>query len=328
MKEEMLITLSHTLKGYLTEPNATRVIQKTLRALEQQLHANYSYIALQNKNTSYLDIAFSQGVSRTSLQNFHKKIGSNTIGRVFFKDHFTVVTPHENEDDYNELKIENDYEVCVAVHIGWSGRTFGFLACYFEDEITLDHAKKNFLMSMAGACSAALEKEELLRIISELKQFDTETGIYSHQFFITKLEEEIFRSHMNKKPLSLVIMDMDNYKSTINLYGNDTAHLMLRETAEEFKGHIRGCDVLGSLGMDEFILYMPDTPVEKAEQTVRDFIKKLNSRTFTSHQIKTSFSYGMTELKKDDDIEEFIQRAQLALYHARKKGDGTLVIQS
>ena len=82
------------------------------------------------------------------------------------------------------MKIDKDYELCVAIHIGWEGRTFGFLACYFDKDFDIEHGVQNFLLAMAGAISAALEKEELLRIISELKQFDTETGIYTQKLII------------------------------------------------------------------------------------------------------------------------------------------------
>lgn len=328
MKEKMLISLCHTLKGYLTEPNATRLIQKTFRTLEQQLHATCSYIALQNNRTSYLDIPHSHMVSRQALQKFHRKIGSNTIGRVFFKDNFTVIKPNEDQDDYLEMKIDKDYGMCIAMHIGWEGRTFGFLACYFEKEFEIELCIKNFMLAMAGAVSAALEKESLLKIISELKQFDVETGIYTHQFFISKLEKEISQSHVDEKPLSLIIMDMENFKSIVNLHGNETAHEVLKEVAEELKTHIRGCDVLGSLGIDEFVLFMPDTKVQQAEKIIRCFRAKLKNLEITEHRIYPSFSFGLTELHQDDDLECFIHRAQVALYNARKSGEGTLSIEA
>lgn len=325
MKEKLLIALSHTVKGYLTEPNATRLIQKTLKTLEHYLHCTCSYVALQNKKTSYLDIAHSHGVSRTALNNFHKRIGSNTIGRIFFKDTFTVVKPSDI-DDYEELKIECDYKMCIASHIGWEGRTFGFLACYFDQEIEIDLTIKNFFISMAGAISAALEKEELLRMISELKQFDAETGIYTHQFFIARLEKEIQTCRVNGRPLSLVVMDMDNYKGTINLHGNDIAQEVLRSAAEELKNRIRGCDILGSLGIDEFSLFMPDVDYKYAEKIIQEFNEKLKSITFTDRNVKTSFSCGITELHHNDDLDGLMHRAQLALYNARKTGEGTLSI--
>lgn len=328
MKERLIIALCHTLKGYLTEPNATRLIQKTFRTFESQLHASYSFIALQNKKTSYLDIAHAYGVPRNALQSFHKRIGSNTIGRIFFKDSFNIVQKGENNDDYDELKIENDYAQCVAVHIGWEGRTFGFLACYFEKPIEIDLGIKNFFLAMAGACSAALEKEELLRLISELRQFDVETGIYTHQFFISKLEKEIHETQFEQKTLALVILDMDNFKSIINLHGIEAAQEVLKLSAEALKSHIRGCDVLGSLGIDEFILFMPNTDSRQAERVIVAFNDHLKKSTFTSHNITASFSCGITELRdKEDELDALIQRAQLALYTARKTADRTISIE-
>ncbi|MBU1107195.1 MAG: GGDEF domain-containing protein [Candidatus Riflebacteria bacterium] len=328
MKEKLLIALSHTLKGYLTEPNATRLIQKTMSTLEQQLHARYIYIALQNKKTSYLDITHSHGVSRSALNEFHKKIGSNSIGRIFFKDSFSVIKKSDNLDDYEEMRIDDDYAMCVAAHIGWEGRTHGFLACYFDHEFEIDLATRNFFLSMAGACSAALEKEELLNLISELRQFDVETGIYSHQYFIGRLEKEMHDTQFESHALSLAILDMDNFKSIINLYGEEAAREVLKQSAEVLKSLIRGCDVLGTHGIDEFILYMPDTDATKAEKTINDFNAYLDKIAFTANNIKTSFSCGVTQLREnEDDLEELIQRAQLALYNARKSAQHTVVIE-
>lgn len=328
MKEKMLIALSHTLKGYLTEPNATRLIQKAFRTIEQQLHATSIYIALQNRQTSYLDIPHFHGIPRAAMNKFHKKIGSNTIGRLFFRDSFTVIKPGDPHDDYQEMKIDSDYAMCVAIHIGWEGRVFGFLACYFDHEFEIEQGTRNFLLAMAGAISASLEKEHLLSIISELKQFDVETGIYTHQFFISKLERAIDTCLAEEKSLSLIIMDMENFKAIINLHGNEVAHYILKESAEELKTHIRGCDILGLLGVDEFVLYMPDTKVKQAEKIIATFREKLKHLEFTEHKILPSFSFGLTELHPEDDLESFINRAQLALYNARKSGEGTMSIEA
>lgn len=328
MKEKLLIALTQSLKGYLTESNATRLIQKTLRTLEQQLRASYLYIALQNKKTSYLDITHAHGVSRNALHDFHKRIGSNTIGRIFFKDSFNIITRSSNLDDYEEMRIEQDYAMCLAAHIGWEGRTYGFLACYFDQEIEVDIATRNFFLAMAGACSAALEKEELLHMISELRQFDVETGIYSHQYFIRRLEKEIHDTQFEPHDLALVILDMDNFKSIINLYGEEAAHDVYKSAAEVLKKHIRGCDMLGAHGIDEFILYMPDTDARKAEQIIGDFNTALAKIKFTDNSITTSFSCGITQLRESEEsIEELIHRAQVALYNARKTADQTISIE-
>ena len=325
MHDKLLINLCHTLRGFLTEPNATRVIQNVFKTLETQMHASYAFIALQNKKTSYLDISHSFGVSRVALQSFHKRIGSNTIGRIFFKESYNQIQKSDNSDDYEELKIENDYHTCIAVHIGWEGRAFGFMAIYFENPVNIDLAERNFLMAVCGACSAALEKEELLRMISELRQFDAETGIYTHQYFISRLEKEIQTTLFAENTLALVILDMDNYKEIINLHGIEAAHETLRQSAEELKSHIRGCDVLGSLGIDEFILMMPSTTAQHAETIINKFDTRLKTIKFTDHELQTSFSCGITQLRdQSDDLDALIHRAQVALYNARKTANRTI----
>lgn len=328
MKEKLLISLTQSLKGYLTEPNATRLIQKTLRTLCQQLHANYLYIALQNKKTSYLDITHYHGISRNALSEFHKRIGSNTIGRIFFKDSFNIITRDSDEDDYAEMRVEKDYAMCLAAHIGWEGKTYGFLACYFDQPIEVDLTVRNFFLAMAGACSAALEKEELLKLISDLRQFDIETGIYSPQYFIRRLEHEIHGTQFEPHTLALVILDMDNFKSIINLYGEEAAHSVYKGAAEMLKKHILGCDVLGAHGIDGLILFMPDSDAQKAKQIIVDFNTSLGQTRFTDNNITTSFSCGITQLRENkEDLEDLIQRAQVALYDARKTADKTISVE-
>ncbi len=327
MQEKLLIALCHTFKGYLTEPNATRLIQQAFRTLENQLHASYAFIALQNRKTSYIDITHSFGVQRNTLATFHRRIGSNTIGRIFFKDNLNIIQKTEEHGDYEELKIESDYHTCVAIHIGWEGRTFGFLAVYFDHPVEMDVGVTNFFLAMAGACSAALEKEELLRLISELRQFDVETGIYTHQFFISKLEKEIHSARFDEKSLALVILDMDNYKQIINLHGIEAAQSVLRLAAEELKTHIKGSDVLGSLGIDEFILFMPNTHASDAEKVLNTFKERLQNITFTEFELSASFSVGITQLREhEDDLDELIHRAQMALYTARKTAEETISV--
>ncbi|MDD3147783.1 MAG: GGDEF domain-containing protein [Candidatus Riflebacteria bacterium] len=328
MQEKLLIALCHTFKGYLTEPNATRLIQQAFRTLETHLHASYAFIALQDRKTSYLHIKHSFGIGRQALQSFHKRIGSNTIGRIFFKDSFFLVQKSDQSDDYAELKIEKDYHTCVAVHIGWEGRAFGFMAIYFDQAVEIDLSVKNFFLAMGGACSAALEKEELLRIISELRQFDVDTGIYTHQFFISKLEKEIHATQFEDKTLALMVLDMNNYKEIINLHGIEAAQETLRLAAEELKSHIKGRDVLGSLGIDEFILFMPATDADAAGKAIEAFEQRLKVMTFTDHDLKTSFSCGITQLRDgEDDLDALIHRAQMALYNARKATGNSICIE-
>jgi diguanylate cyclase (GGDEF)-like protein len=123
-------------------------------------------------------------------------------------------------------------------------------------------------------------------------------------------------------------MDMENFKQIVNLHGNETAHQILKESAEELKAHIRGCDVLGSLGVNEFVLFMPDTKVSHAGKIIRSFRAKLENMEMTEHKIAANFSFGLTGLHVEDDLESFIHRAQLALYNARKSGEGALIVEA
>jgi len=158
-----------------------------------------------------------------------------------------------------------------------------------------------------------------------LRRFDPDTGIFCHQYFISKLEEEVGKSNRYEKPLCLTIMDVDNYKKTINCHGNEVAKQLLRDLAYVLKSCIRGVDLLGLIGLDEFIVAMPNTDIEGAKEVIERFITALENHSFTEKNIKSSFSFGITALHHHDSLEDFISRAQIALYKARKSGQGLLI---
>lgn len=327
MKEKLLIALIHSMKGYLTETNAAPTIQRVLRRLSEHFKADYSLVALQNEHTAYLDMAYSNEVSRAAMEAFHRKIGVNAIGRIFFTEPLLVVTKSSDREDYQEFRLDRDYEMVVAVHLGAGGRSMGFLAAYFPEVFELDVVGKNFLMGMAGICSAALQKEELLTNLRQLQRFDVVTGAFCHQFFMACLEEEIGKSHRYQEPLTLGLMDVDNYKKIINTYGEPVAQAFLRQLVDELKRHIRGVDVLGSVGIDEFMIFMPNTTLPKGQQTLQTFREGLTTKRFTEHEIETSLSFGLTSLHNDDSIADLVHRVQATLYKARKNGKDSFHVE-
>lgn len=325
MKERLLTALCHALGGITTEPSATRIIQKIFACLNVHLHARQSMIALKNPATDYLEAVHCKDVFRQSSCEFRRSVGNNLIGRLFYADPLVVVSKDSPPDEYRELFLEQDYALALATRVAHGGRTVGFLASYFDEAFPVDVNVKNFFLAVGGAVSIVLEREGHLRALAELRRFDPVTGLLCNTFFMHKLSEEMGKCQRFDWPLTVILLDMDNFKQILNLHGTERAQAVLVGVAEELKACLRGVDVVGVAGTDEFIAYMPNTPVPDAEAVMKRFRKTLTAKDFTDRRIVTSCAIGVTPMHPAEHLDDLVWRVQSALFEARKKGPGMVV---
>lgn len=325
MKEELLQALCNSLHGITTDTSANRLIQNIFKCLKDHLNAEQSIVALKNQKTDYIEIVHSKDVFQNSCKNFHRSVGNNLFGRIFYSEPIIFVTKSSPKEDYQEILVEKDFELAVVVRLGYDGRAVGFLATYFSKPINIDCHIKNFFLAVGGAISIILEREEYIRIFSELRRFDPKTGLLCTSYFIHKLEEEVNKANKFNWPLALILLDLDNYKQICNIHGISRADEVIVGVAEELKKCLRGIDVVGIAGTDDFMVYMPNTTISQAEEVMKHFRNNLSSKHFTDRNIVTSCSIGITQLKQGETLDELLWRAQSALFAARKKGYGMIV---
>ncbi|MCG6553433.1 MAG: GGDEF domain-containing protein, partial [Candidatus Magnetominusculus sp. LBB02] len=169
--------------------------------------------------------------------------------------------------------------------------------------------------------SEAVRKETLSNLTKDSHTIDPLTGLFYYMYFSQKLKEEIYRSKRAQSPLAVAIIDMDNFKDIMNIYGLDTAHSLYRELADELRTHLRSIDIIGRHGTDEIIIGMPNTSCGHASAAINRFIDAIRDKTFTSHNLLTSISIGIASMRPDESLEELLHKAQLALYKAMQVGN-------
>lgn len=313
--------LCHAVHELAVQKQSRHTIHEILYALKRSLQAASAVLVVKDPDTDYLVVCHSYNVSKEFVTAFRREIGTGVIGRVYYQDPFVVVRRSDGAA-FDECRLDRDYETAVVVRAAIEERTMGYLAVYFSEPREFDDDAIEYMKSLAEICAMSLARERLGELARQLQPNDPETGLLSYHAFYEKLREELARCHRYKQPLSLAILDIDNYKHNINLYGNETAHDLCREVATELRSTLRQVDILAKYGRDEYIVALPHTDGGAAATTFRRFLEKIRQKKFTAKRIETSLSCGLTAMAASDTVEEILQRAQTALHDARVTGEG------
>jgi two-component system cell cycle response regulator len=154
---------------------------------------------------------------------------------------------------------------------------------------------------------------------------DKLTGLYNRHYLETHIHNMVTQSTEHKKPLSLLIMDMDHFKSVNDTYGHDVGDEVLKQLAEIIVKSTRGSDLAARLGGEEFVVMMPETSesaaydmAERMRKTVENHMFKISHATGT---INKTVSIGVSNLNfSGDTVANLVKRADVALYEAKNSG--------
>ena len=168
---------------------------------------------------------------------------------------------------------------------------------------------------------------ELLELTQSRIMLDPLTQVFNRGAFFTRLEEEIARSRRYKSPLSLCLLDLDDFKRINDTYGHPVGDEVLKELARFITENTRRFDVIGRVGGEEFGIIFPEIELKHAIAACEKLRGLLEEHTFTIQgiEIKVTASFGITSLKETDTITSLYERADKALYLAKAWGKNRVV---
>lgn len=158
--------------------------------------------------------------------------------------------------------------------------------------------------------------EEELRFLSVT---DTLTNVYNRRYFVQKLEEEIERAKRADSKFSLIMLDIDRFKSINDRFGHNTGDLVLKRMAETIKNRIRRIDTLARWGGEEFVILLPETTVNKAAVLAEELRESLSQMDIPGVGRVTA-SFGVAGYCPGDTVDTLVKRADELMYEAKAAG--------
>lgn len=173
--------------------------------------------------------------------------------------------------------------------------------------------------NLALEVDARKRTEEELRIMANR---DALTRANNRRRFLEFLETEIKKSKMTNKALSLMMLDIDNFKSVNDQFGHVVGDQVLCHFVTVVLSGIREIDVFGRLGGEEFGVILPETSGEGAVIVAERLRSMVENQEFvlSTGSIKVTVSIGVAELKAEESRKQLIVRADTAMYVAKQNG--------
>jgi len=164
-------------------------------------------------------------------------------------------------------------------------------------------------------------KEQLHESKSQLLR-DTLTGIPNRLAYDERVMVELNRWKRTKAPLCLAMWDIDHFKSVNDDFGHGVGDRVLKLFAEIIQSRIRKIDHFARIGGEEFVLLMPDTPLDIALTLNNKLREKLEACNFhyDGKHCPITASVGIAEFQIGDEVEDVMERADLALYQSKNEG--------
>jgi diguanylate cyclase (GGDEF)-like protein len=159
---------------------------------------------------------------------------------------------------------------------------------------------------------------------------DPLTGLFNRRFFDAGLAQEIMRSRRSGDPVSLLILDIDHFKNYNDEYGHEAGDAVLRAIGQLLQTQVRGGDVACRFGGEEFVILMPNAPLESAKQRGKQILEAIRGLEIP-HQGRllpsVTASLGVAEFPSHArDAEGILEAADNALYIAKRTGRDRMVV--
>lgn len=224
-------------------------------------------------------------------------------------------------------KVESGSAICVVMQV--EGRILGILHIRSDRPGAFSEEDQQLVMAIADQVALAVQRGLLFEEINRLAITDPLTGVYNVRRLESMLQDEISRARRYSRPISFLMIDVDNLKSYNDTLGHQRGDVTLSQIASILDTQTREVDKVFRYGGDEFCVILPETDSPEAT-IVAEKVRRSVSEFHFSGEDKIpgpgiTISVGIATYPKDSSEEEgLIRKADEALYAAKQKGRNTI----
>jgi diguanylate cyclase (GGDEF)-like protein len=207
--------------------------------------------------------------------------------------------------------------VAVALDVGWRDRlllagVLLFAVVAFYQQLSADRMRRQ----VAGQLIADLSRRT--EFLEELTMIDPLTGLFNRRFLTKRLPYEFARAERQDCPITLMMIDLNDFKEINDSFGHAAGDAALQEFASALRSAVRYADLPVRFGGDEFVVVLPDCDLDQASLPLHRL--QHCKIAIEGIQVPLPFSMGCAQRQPAELPESLLQRADAALYEAKRMG--------
>ncbi len=301
-----------------------KVLPKVFDLVLENVGVGKGVLVLVGTDGKTLTIMSHRGLSDEGMRQI-SELGQGCTGDVILKNTPIRVGGGDDEESpafpgLDQEKIRSALVVPIAVR----GSVLGALAVYSENMDKFSEQDEAFLETIGSQVGAAVENARLYEKTLELAQMDGLTGLANRRYLMQRLQQEVDRAERYTTSLSVLILDLDKFKSFNDTYGHLKGDELLRMFSTLLKSLVRSSDIAGRYGGEEFCVVLPNTSIKGAgaiAEHIRMAMEELKVPMGEGQSpAGRTVSIGVAEFSMGDSVEKLISTADAALYRAKESG--------
>jgi diguanylate cyclase (GGDEF)-like protein/PAS domain S-box-containing protein len=199
---------------------------------------------------------------------------------------------------------------------------------WMVDQLKLIRDEKGEPLEIIGVWIDNSKAKIIEEQLNHLANYDGLTSIANRRYFTKLAKAELSRSTRYNHPFTLLLLDIDKFKSINDTYGHPTGDQVLIELAEKCQNLLRNSDIFGRFGGEEFAIVLVETDAEKGMELAERLRVKLSELSVLVDETKIQFTVSIGLTSKNDQkgtLDTIISRADNALYKAKESGRNKVV---
>lgn len=297
--------------------NENEVLNEILDGITRELGFTCAAILLLDKDRQELTMKAHRGYSN----NVRIPLGKGITGYAALTGQLIYVPDVRHDPRY--IKGTHDGVSEVAVPLIVNNEIIGVLDVETNQAKRLQDYDLDLLRSLASQISMTIAHANHVSRVELQAITDGLTGLYNYRYFQTLFEREFKRAVRYKRPLSLLMIDIDNFKLYNDTYGHRQGDYIIRTIANIIRQNCRDVDIVVRYGGEEFAVLFPETTIDEALKIAERIRKAVAEYPFANKHSQPggvlTVSMGVAGYPYDAQSEtELIDHADLALYRAKR----------
>ena len=314
-------------------PDAPSLHSLIIQTMARAVGADIGAIALPMAGESQLGVTATYGYPSVVVEHVRQAPGEGILGRVFSTGQAVVVRDVAEQPDHARRRRYRSSSYLAFPLTGPVGVQAVIAVTDKADGEPFDDRDLAILMSFGAPASLALGREELrerTRDLAYQATIDGLTSLFNRRYFETRLEQEIQRHRRQFDELSLLMVDLDNFKDLNDTQGHLVGDRVLREVADILRRAVRIFDVCARYGGEEFVILMPGanapTALRIAERIRRQVEQHFASGLRSGSPVSPTVSVGVSSAQPSTTRETLIAQADSALFQAKGAGKNVVCV--